>query len=161
MKLLIVADLGADTAVRCDGIAFECPTIRSIDVALLDDCDAALALFAGGQTRFQAQPQARVDDTVGLSPRERSILQLIAEGRSNKEIARSLGIAPETVKSHVKNVFGKLVVERRAQAISRAQSLGLVRTSVAGRHLAAKFCETKVQSTRRQNPSTYCARSLL
>jgi LuxR family maltose regulon positive regulatory protein len=63
-----------------------------------------------------------------LSPRETDILKLIARGLSNKEIARSLYIGPETVKSHLKNVFSKLGVERRAQAVSRAQSLGLVTT---------------------------------
>ena len=47
---------------------------------------------------------------------------------SNKEIARSLDIGPETVKSHLKSVFTKLGVERRAQAVSRAQSMGLVTT---------------------------------
>ena len=59
-----------------------------------------------------------------------SVLTLIAEGRSNKEIARILSIAPETVKTHVKHIFIKLDVERRAQAVSRAQSLGLVGTSI-------------------------------
>jgi LuxR family maltose regulon positive regulatory protein len=63
-----------------------------------------------------------------LSPRERNIIERIGQGRSNKEIARDLGIAPETVKSHVKNIFVKLAVERRAQAVARAQSLGLVAT---------------------------------
>jgi LuxR family maltose regulon positive regulatory protein len=63
-----------------------------------------------------------------LSPRERNIIERIGQGRSNKEIARDLGIAPETVKSHVKNIFVKLAVEKRAQAVSRAQSLGLVAT---------------------------------
>ena len=53
---------------------------------------------------------------------------LIAQGRSNKEIARTLSIAPETVKTHMKHIFTKLNVERRAQAVSRAQSLGLVTT---------------------------------
>jgi LuxR family maltose regulon positive regulatory protein len=62
-----------------------------------------------------------------LSRREGTILQLIGQGRSNKEIAGDLGIAPETVKSHVKNIFVKLAVERRTQAVSRAQSLGLVK----------------------------------
>jgi LuxR family transcriptional regulator, maltose regulon positive regulatory protein len=47
---------------------------------------------------------------------------------SNKEIARTLIIAPETVKSHVKHIFIKLGVEKRAQAVSHAQSLGLVST---------------------------------
>ena len=63
-----------------------------------------------------------------LSAREGDILKLIGEGLSNKEIARSLAIAPETVKSHVKYIFTKLNVERRAQAVSRAQSLGLAGT---------------------------------
>jgi transcriptional regulator of acetoin/glycerol metabolism/DNA-binding CsgD family transcriptional regulator len=63
---------------------------------------------------------------VALSPREQRILELIAQGQSNKEIARLLRISPETVKSHVKNMFSKLGVERRAQAIYRATNLGLV-----------------------------------
>jgi LuxR family maltose regulon positive regulatory protein len=61
----------------------------------------------------------------GLSRRESDILKLIADGLSNKEIARDLAIAPETVKSHVRHIFTKLNVERRAQAVSRAQILGL------------------------------------
>jgi LuxR family maltose regulon positive regulatory protein len=60
-----------------------------------------------------------------LSRREGDILKLIADGLSNKEIARDLAIAPETVKSHAKHIFTKLNVERRAQAVSRVQSLGL------------------------------------
>ncbi len=58
-----------------------------------------------------------------LSPRERHILKLLAEGNSNKEIARALSIAPETVKSHLKHVYSKLKVDNRAQAAARAQSL--------------------------------------
>ena len=62
-----------------------------------------------------------------LSRREQDVLALVIEGQSNKDIARALGIAPETVKSHIKNIFGKLGVVRRAQAVSRALSLGLIR----------------------------------
>jgi LuxR family transcriptional regulator, maltose regulon positive regulatory protein len=62
-----------------------------------------------------------------LSSRERAIVELIAQGQSNKEIARTLGITPETVKTHIKSVFTKLAVEKRAQAVSRAQALGLVK----------------------------------
>src|SRR6266404_8110714 len=86
-------------------------------------------LLQGWRTIYQPDPaQAPRAIADSLTPRERGILGLIAEGQSNKEIARSLGIAPETVKSHVKNIFDKLSVEKRAQAISRAQSLGLLRT---------------------------------
>ena len=67
-----------------------------------------------------------------LSAREGAILNLIAKGLSNKEIARNLAIAPETVKSHVKNIFAKLAVGRRAQAVARAQSLGIIKMSYCG-----------------------------
>ena len=82
------------------------------------------------QTRNQSPPQQPPASAIAesLSAREGDILKLIGEGLSNKEIARSLAIAPETVKSHVKHIFTKLNVERRAQAVSRAQSLGLAGT---------------------------------
>ena len=86
-------------------------------------------LIVGWREYYQpdvtAVPASRIVDS--LSPRERNILERIGQGKSNKEIARELGIAPETVKSHIKNIFIKLAVDRRAQAVSRAQSLGLVR----------------------------------
>jgi len=81
------------------------------------------------EIRPHMNPDAIADTAGSLSPREKDILERIASGQSNKEIARNLGIAPETVKSHVKNIFVKLAVERRAQAVSRALSLGLVRAS--------------------------------
>jgi LuxR family maltose regulon positive regulatory protein len=83
-------------------------------------------LQRGRQGDFAPASGARI--LGALSPRETDILTLIAEGLSNKEIARSLDIGPETVKSHLKSVFAKLGVERRAQAVSRAQTLGLVTT---------------------------------
>ena len=73
-------------------------------------------------------PTFRAQALHALSTRETEILKLIAQGLSNKEIARSLDIGPETVKSHLKSAFTKLGVERRAQAVSRAQTLGLVTT---------------------------------
>jgi LuxR family maltose regulon positive regulatory protein len=79
-----------------------------------------------GQDRLAPTSGAQI--LSALSPRETDILTLIAEGLSNKEIARNLYIGPETVKSHLKSVFTKLGVERRAQAVSRAQTLGLVTT---------------------------------
>ena len=83
--------------------------------------EAASQQSGAGLTPDARRPSA-------LSPREQSILELIGQGRSNKEIARQLHISPETVKSHVKNVFSKLGVERRAQAVYQAQSLGLETT---------------------------------
>ncbi len=61
-----------------------------------------------------------------LSRRETGILQLIANGHSNKHIAQSLGITPETVKSHAKSIFVKLATRTRAQAVARAEAIGLL-----------------------------------
>ena len=61
-----------------------------------------------------------------LTRRETDVLRATARGLSNKEIARELCIAPETVKSHAKSIFWKLTVRSRAQAVYRAAALGLI-----------------------------------
>jgi LuxR family maltose regulon positive regulatory protein len=61
-----------------------------------------------------------------LSYRETGILKLIALGMSNKRIAQSLGITPETVKSHAKSIFVKLGSHTRAQAVARADAVGFL-----------------------------------
>ena len=55
---------------------------------------------------------------IALSPREQNILQHLLDGKSNKEIARELNLAPETVKTHLKHLFQKLNVTSRSQAVS-------------------------------------------
>jgi DNA-binding CsgD family transcriptional regulator len=66
------------------------------------------------------------ETNVSLKPREHSILTLIGRGHSNKAIARELCISTETVKWNIKHIFRKLHVESRLQAVSKAQSLGLL-----------------------------------
>jgi DNA-binding NarL/FixJ family response regulator len=60
-----------------------------------------------------------------LTEREREILDLIAAGRSNAEITSKLVLSPKTVRNHVSNVFAKLDVRDRAEAIVRAREAGL------------------------------------
>ncbi|MCD2443324.1 response regulator transcription factor [Agromyces sp. SYSU K20354] len=61
-----------------------------------------------------------------LSPRELEVLQLVADGRSNPEIARALFIGEATVKTHLLHVFEKLDVNDRTRAVTRAMELGLL-----------------------------------
>jgi len=61
-----------------------------------------------------------------LSARELEVLRLIAQGKTNREIADQLVIALSTVKTHVNNVYGKLGASRRTQAIGRARELDLL-----------------------------------
>jgi len=64
--------------------------------------------------------------SLGLSVREYEVLEHLAIGKSNKEIARDLHISPNTIKTHVSQIFQKLDVQRRAQAVQVARELHLV-----------------------------------
>ena len=72
---------------------------------------------AGGTAAEQAFPQ--------LTAREREILELVAAGRSNGQIASTLFLSPKTVRNNVSNIFAKLHVADRAEAIVRAREAGL------------------------------------
>jgi DNA-binding CsgD family transcriptional regulator len=61
-----------------------------------------------------------------LSSREMDVLRLVQGGYSNQQIAAQLHIAPSTVKTHINNIYGKLGVQTRVQALNRARELGLL-----------------------------------
>lgn len=73
------------------------------------------------------EPNLKVRETLGISDREFEVLSLLAQGRSNKEIANELDVSPNTVKTHVSKLFDKLEAQRRTEAISRARELGMIR----------------------------------
>ena len=73
---------------------------------------------------FAANTQ--VQQTLGISEREMEVLKLLANGRSNKEIAGDLDVSPNTVKTHIARLFEKLEVRRRTEAILRARELGML-----------------------------------
>jgi ATP/maltotriose-dependent transcriptional regulator MalT len=68
-----------------------------------------------------------VQETLRISGRELEVLELLAAGRSNKEIASRLEVSSNTVKTHVAKLFEKLEVKRRTEAIVRARELGMIR----------------------------------
>ncbi|MEM7186513.1 MAG: LuxR C-terminal-related transcriptional regulator [Bacteroidota bacterium] len=65
-------------------------------------------------------------ETLGISKREYEILVKISEGCSNKEIGEALFVSESTVKSHISNLFSKLDVKRRTQALQRAKELKII-----------------------------------
>lgn len=81
-------------------------------------------LFAQPAMPFDGNPQARA--ALGISPRELTVLEALAQGLSNKEIARRLGISPETVKTHLARLYERLGARRRTDAVNRARELGLL-----------------------------------
>lgn len=74
---------------------------------------------------FAARPAVEVAIFPELTEREREVLDLIARGRNNGEISQRLVLSPKTVRNHVSNIFSKLQVADRGQAIVRAREAGL------------------------------------
>jgi len=86
---------------------------------------AGARLFGGSKpTAFDGNPKAV--SSLGISPRELTVLHEIAAGRSNKEIARALKVSPNTVKTHAARLFEKLGATRRTDAVNKARELGIV-----------------------------------
>src|SRR4029078_6376623 len=105
-KAYVLKDIAADALVGC---------IHDVLAGKTYLAPAAAAKLARGRTRVQ------------LTPRELATLRLLAEGKSNKEIANSLGIAERTVKTHLGHLFEKLGVTSRTEAVKVATRRGLVR----------------------------------
>jgi ATP/maltotriose-dependent transcriptional regulator MalT len=102
-----------------------------------DTCRRLLAAFPGrAQVRPEQEPQSPNssvkgidDDFVWVEPlteREVQVLALLAQGYSNKTIARKLVLTEGTVKAHAHNIYAKLAVSTRGEAVARARTLGIL-----------------------------------
>jgi two-component system, NarL family, nitrate/nitrite response regulator NarL len=95
-------------------------------LAALGAVARGLCVFDPALSPLRASPRAALPGPDALTPREREVLALVAEGLSNKAIAERLDISEHTAKFHVNAVLAKLGVQRRTEAIVRAARLGLV-----------------------------------
>ena len=103
-----------------------------IYIGLLAAGFMALGIWVGVKVIPRPQAAAFVvndtaRETLGISEREFEVLELLAAGQSNKEIASTLSVSPNTVKTHVAKLYGKLEVTRRTEAILRARELGMLK----------------------------------
>src|SRR4030095_2693601 len=105
-KAYVLKDISADGLIAC---------IRDVLAGKTYLAPAAAAKLAEDVTRVQ------------LTPRELATLRLMADGKSNKEIANELGISARTVKTHLGHLFEKLGVTSRTEAVKIATRRGLVR----------------------------------
>ncbi len=86
------------------------------------DITGAVRMVAGGQTVFAPRSE---QPATPLTEREREVLALMASGATNREIAAQLHLSPHTVKEHTSTLYRKLDVRNRAEAVQRAERLGL------------------------------------
>ena len=86
------------------------------------DIARAVRMVGLGMTVFQPQVE---DEATALSPREREVLDLIARGATNREIAAALHLSPHTIHEHTSTLYRKLGARNRADAVQRANRAGL------------------------------------
>ena len=86
------------------------------------DIASAVRMVGLGMTVFQPQTEAASES---LTPREREVLDLIARGATNREIAAALHLSPHTIHEHTSSLYKKLGARNRADAVQRANRLGL------------------------------------
>ena len=115
------AERGFNEAVRDSGAQGSVLKSGKIDELL-----AALHAVLAGEPAFDPRHPRRPPGRAALSPREREVLRLVADGATNREIAAALGVGDETVKTLLARTFAKLGVRRRAEAVSAAYSRGLL-----------------------------------
>ena len=77
-------------------------------------------------TPAQFERNEKAIAALGLTPRECEVLDHLAKGASNKEIARALGVSPNTIKTHIASLYEKLEVNGRGKAVDAARSLALI-----------------------------------
>jgi DNA-binding NarL/FixJ family response regulator len=99
--------------------------LRAIHAAAAGEALLGPALAGGMLAYFGRPAPTTAPPFPELTAREREILELVAAGRSNPDIAISLGIAPKTIRNHVSTIFTKLQVRDRSEAIVRARAAGL------------------------------------
>ena len=143
VDLFLAGESGADV---CDSIRKASPSTRVLLISGAGRMSPAAARAAGASgfisKDWDAREVARAVRMVGsgmtvfeptseqpapmLSEREREVLDLIAAGSTNREIAEQLYLSPHTVKEHTSAVYRKLQARNRAEAVQRAQRIGLL-----------------------------------
>jgi DNA-binding NarL/FixJ family response regulator len=120
------ATLEARQALEDAVIAASVAAQRAIEVAAALDETLAVLAAESDTTAAPAPSVANGGGVNALSPREREVLALVAEGRSNKAIAEALFVSPNTVKTHVASLLNKLRAESRAQLAAMAARSGIM-----------------------------------
>ena len=91
----------------------------------------ALGIWVGQRLTGRTAPgpfekNLQAIDYLGITDREYEVLELLAQGQSNKEIGESLFVSPNTIKTHLTHLYEKLEVSRRTQAIQKARALRII-----------------------------------
>jgi DNA-binding NarL/FixJ family response regulator len=119
-----------EAALAAGAFAYILETTNPADIraAIRQGFQTSVFLGSGRTTHGRTDTSARPDGRERLTNREEEILRLVAEGKSNAEVARILWVTEQTVKFHLSNIYRKLGVANRTEAGRWAQLAGLLET---------------------------------
>lgn len=126
---VVMLSMYADAATRRDALSAGAAAYLTKDTSTADIADTVRLVASSDAIHGseRAAPASRPDDDqYSLSRREVEVLQLIAEGKSTQTVARELFISVKTVKNHLANIYAKLDVGDRTQAVVQGLRMGLV-----------------------------------
>jgi DNA-binding NarL/FixJ family response regulator len=124
LRVLLISGAGRisiEAARACGATGFVPKDWPAADIA------AAVRMVGMGGSMFEPEGEAGAAGAgPGLSSRELEVLQLVATGATNREIAEQLHLSPHTIKEHTSALYRKLEARNRADAVQRAQRMGLL-----------------------------------
>lgn len=125
IRVLLISGAGrisTEAARACGATGFVPKDWPAADIA------RAVRMVGLGMSMFEPEdePAAGEPSTPALTPREHEVLSLVATGATNREIAGALHLSPHTVKEHTSTLYRKLDARNRADAVLRAQRLGII-----------------------------------
>jgi two-component system response regulator DesR len=123
LKILLISGAGrisTEAARACGATGFVPKDWPAADIA------RAVRMVGLGMSMFEPETTTVEPEGPGLSTREQEVLELVATGATNREIAAVLHLSPHTVKEHTSALYRKLAARNRADAVLRAQRLGIL-----------------------------------
>ncbi|HEY6758235.1 MAG TPA: response regulator transcription factor [Baekduia sp.] len=123
VKVLLISGAGrisAEAARACGATGFVPKDWPAADIA------RAVRMVGLGMSMFEPEEDIAAAPGPNLTTREQEVLELVATGATNREIAAQLHLSPHTVKEHASSLYRKLEARNRADAVLRAQRLGIL-----------------------------------
>jgi DNA-binding NarL/FixJ family response regulator len=125
LKIILTTEYGDDPLFQVDAVAAGVDALLRRTVGY-EECWGAIEKVTTGKVLFPREILRAAFQPIKLTERERQVLQLWAEGKSDREIAGIFSVRFDTVRTHARNMLQKLQVHERREAVRRARRRGLI-----------------------------------
>jgi len=125
IHIILIAEEAQDPQFLIDAVSAGAAACLPGEVEA-DKLLAVVEAVTAGRAQFSGEVLAQASQPITLTAREQQVLQLMAEGRTDREVAAALGLAVSTIRNHSQRLLEKLGVHSRAEAVRRARRRGWI-----------------------------------